>query len=249
MNYLDDPIQISKWIILFTVITFSLVLLIKILFKVHVYHYGVVLALPATLVLIHILFYELPLRVPQISNSEGFYKPAALILFLVFIYSHVQLSSELYGKKIFPVGKGSDMILGYDPRIGSRDVIFQIALEILEKEVPPDEGFSTFPTGAMLNYLSRRVNPINTMSFYPATSSTLVGEQTVLDSLEAHPPAYVVIIFFDFLRFENRLFGRDFGQGIYSWIQSNYVLFKQLGKDPVKDKAFGIQILKRKTDD
>ena len=245
-NYLDDPIQLSKFIILATVITFSLVLLTKIIFNVHVYHYGVVLALPATLVLIHILFYELPLRVPQISNGDGFYKPAALILFFIFIYSHVQLSSDFYGKKIFPVGKGSDMIMGYDRSVGPRDMMVQIALEVLEEEVQPDEGFATFPTGTLLNYLSRRVNPINSLSFNPGTL-TLVGEQAVLESLEAHPPAYVVIIFFDFLQFEYRFFGRDFGQGIYSWIQSNYVLFRQIGKDPVQDKAFGIQIFKRKT--
>jgi len=140
------------------------------------------------------------------------------------------------------------MILGYDPRITSRDLIFQVALDILEEEVKPDEGFATFPTGAMLNYLSRRVNPINSLGFYPATYSTLVGEQAILESLEAHPPAYVVIIFFDFLRFEYRFFGQDFGQEIYSWIQNNYVLFRQLGKDPVKDKANGIQIFKRKAD-
>lgn len=244
-EYHGGPVQLSRGIVLFTVTVFSLALLTKIFFKVHVYHYGVALAMPATLIVIHILFFEAPRKISRTSPGEMLYKPAALILFLFFIISHVRVSSDFYMKKVFPVGKGSDTIIAYDPKITSRSKIFQIALDILEDKVQPREGFATFPTGTLLNYLSRRVNPLQSLGFNPVIS-TQIGEQTVLKSLRVHHPEYIVINFGDYRGFGSRYFGLDFGIEIYAWVQNNYVLFKQIGSDPVKDKSFGIQIFKRK---
>lgn len=243
-KYFESPAQLAKGIVLFTVTVFSLVLLAKIFFNVHVYHYGVVLAMPATLVLIHILFFEAPRLISKTLTGQMFYTSSALILFLIFTYSHLRVSSDFYMKKNFPVGKGSDMIVGYNPSITPRSFMFQIALDVLEEEVQADEGIATFPMGALLNYMSRRVNPISTLSFNPV--SKRIGEETVLKSLELKFPEYIVITFHDFLEFEYRFFGLDFGVGIYGWVQNNYFLFKQIGSDPVKDKSFGIQIFKRK---
>ena len=243
-DFSKDPSQLARLGVLLLVTAFSVALLAKIIFKVHVYHYGAALAMPATLVLVHILFYEVPRSISRTPSFNVFYISSALILFLLFTYSHVRVSSNFYMKKAFPVGKGPDMMIGYDPRITPRSMMFRVALEILEEEVEVDESIATFPTGALLNYMARRVTPVKSLSFNPVIFKQ-IGEPAVLEDLNLHPPDYIVIIFHDYLEFEYRFFGVDFGKGIYDWVQKNYYLFRQIGRDPVKDKAFGIQIFKR----
>ena len=104
---------------------------------------------------------------------------------------------------------------------------------------------AAFPTGTLLNYLVRKENPITSISYNPGTWK-LLGEQRVLKDLQATPPTYIVIVYHDFLEFGYRFFGKDFGKGIYQWISEDYASFKLIGKDPVKEEGFGIQILKRK---
>lgn len=108
------------------------------------------------------------------------------------------------------------------------------------------ETLATFPTGTLLNYLARKENTIDSISYNPGTWK-LLGEQRVLKNLQAMPPTYIAIVYHDFLEFGYRFFGEAFGQDIYQWISEDYASFKLIGKDPVKGEGFGIHLYKLKT--
>ena len=225
---------------------FSTVLLFKIFFKTHVYHYGTALAMPATLIFFKILIDDLPIKLKVILPNTLFFKRVLISGVCFFILIHFFISAGYYAKKAFPVASGGDAIIGYHPEVDARALIFQITLDILNKEMKEGETLATFPTGTLLNYLSRKENTIDSISYNPGTWK-LIGEQKVLADLQASPPTYIAIVYHDFLEFGTRFFGKDFGKEIYQWILEDYASFKIIGKDPVKGEGFGIRLYKLKT--
>ena len=224
---------------------FSTVLLFKIFFKTHVYHYGTALAMPATLIFFKILIDDLPIKLRVISDSTLFFKRALISGVCFFILVHFFVSAGYYAKKAFPVASGGNSIIGYHPEVDPRALFFQITLDILNKEMKEGETLATFPTGTLLNFLSRKENTIDSISYNPGTWK-LIGEQKVLADLQASPPNYIAIVYHDFFEFGYRFFGKDFGKDIYQWISEDYVSFKVIGKDPLKGEGFGIHLYKLK---
>jgi Dolichyl-phosphate-mannose-protein mannosyltransferase len=241
-NDSSDPLPT---LVLTTMAIFSTVLLLKIFFKTHVYHYGTALAMPATLIFFKILIDDLPSKLREFSEDHLVFKGAMIAGMSLFVFNHILVSAGYYGKKVFPVVSGGDTIVSYNPEITPRALFFQITLDILNKEMNEGETLAAFPTGTLLNYLSRKENPINSISYNPGTWK-LLGEQRVLKDLQASPPTYIAIVYHDFLEFGYRFFGKDFGKDIYQWISEDYASFKLVGKDPVKGEGFGIHLFKLK---
>ncbi len=242
-NDSSDPIPT---LVLATLTIFSIVLLLKIFFKTHVYHYGTALAMPATLIFFKFLIADFPDKLKKFSGNHLFFKGAMIAGISLFAFNHFLVSAGYYSKKIFPVASGGDTIISYNPEIASRALFFQITLDILNKEMKEGETLAAFPTGTLLNYLIRKENPIDSISYNPGTWK-LLGEQKVLKDLQATPPTYIAIVYHDFLEFGTRFFGKDFGKDIYQWISKDYASFKIIGKDPIKGEGFGIHLFKLKT--
>jgi len=240
---LGDPVPNLALAVL---ILFSTVLLLKIFFKTHVYHYGTALAMPATLIFFKFLIDDLPEKVKNLSGEHVLFKGALVAGIGFFIFIHFMISEGYYAKKIFPVASGGDTIISYHPEIAPQALFFQITLDILNKEMKEGETLATFPTGTLLNYLARKKNTIDSISYNPGTWK-LLGEQRVLKDLQATPPTYIAIVYHDFLEFDTRFFGKDFGKDIYQWILKDYDSFKLIGKDPMKGEGFGIHLYKLKT--
>ena len=225
---------------------FATVLLLKIFFKTHVYHYGTALAMPATLIFFKLLIDDLPEKIKKWSGEHVLFKSALVAGIGFYIFIHFMVSAGYYGKKVFSVASGGDTIISYHPEVAPRALFFQITLDVLNKEMKEGETLAALPTGTLLNYLTRKENPIDSISFNPGTWK-LLGEQRVLKDLQATPPTYIVIVYHDFLEFGTRFFGKDFGKEIYQWISEDYASFKIIGKDPVKGEGFGIHLYKLKT--
>ena len=239
----SDPVPT----LVLTVLTiFSTVLLLKIFFKTHVYHYGTALAMPATLIFFKFLIDDLPDKLKEFSGDHLFFKGVIVAGISLFAFNHFLVSAGYYAKKVFPVASGGDTIVSYNPEIAPRALFFQITLDILNKEMKEGETLAAFPTGTLLNYMTRRENTIDSISYNPGTWK-LLGEQRVLKNLQATPPTYIAIVYHDFLEFGYRFFGKDFGKDIYRWISEDYASFKLVGKDPVKGEGFGIHLYKLKT--
>ena len=242
----DNEYSVSTPTLVLTLMTiFSTVLLIKIFFNTHVYHYGTVLAMPGTLIFFKFLIDDLPIKIKEISKNHLFFKGALIAGISLFAFNHFLVSANFYSKKAFPVAAGGDTIISYHPEITPRALFFQIAVDILNKEMKTGETLATFPTGTLLNYLARKENTIDSISYNPGTWK-LLGEQRVLKDLQAAPPTYIAIVYHDFLEFGTRFFGKDFGTNIYQWILENYESFKVIWKDPVKGEGFGIHLYKLK---
>ena len=233
-------------LVLVVLTLFATVLLLKIFLKTHVYHYGTALAMPATLIFFKLLIDDLSKKIKNPSGEHTLFKGALVAGISLFIFVHFTISAGYYGKKVFPVASGGDTIISYHPEVAPRAMFFQITLDILNQEMKEGETLAAFPTGTLLNYLARKENPINSISFNPGTWK-LLGEQRILTDLQTTPPTYVAIVYHDFLEFGTRFFGKDFGKDIYQWILRDYDSFKLIGKDPVKGEGFGVHLYKLRT--
>ena len=127
-----------------------------------------------------------------------------------------------------------------------RGIIFNYALEAIDRNLGPEEEFVVFPSASMLNYMSRRRSPITTVIHNPMVL-LLRGEDPVLNSLKENAPNYIVLVDQEFTHLGARFFGKDYAQAILKWITQNYQMVQQIGARPFAQQGFGIQILKRKS--
>lgn len=229
----------------FVLVVFSLILLLKMILNTHVYHYGFALALPATLVLVSFMVYELPLRLQPVLGSCRFYRSVMITLVLVFVGYHAWFASLIYKLKNYPVSEGRDLVIDYDRDFNNRGEAMNMAVNYINKNIPAETGFVTFPDVIMLNYLTRRRSPISDITLNPGVW-VLVGDEAVLRRLEKASPAYIIYVDRDFSFFGLNKFGKDFAQRIDKWIKNHYTLQVQFGATPFSGEGFGIQILRKK---
>ncbi len=241
-----NPVDFMPLLVLVTLSLFSTVLLLKILFNVHVYHYGIVLAMPGVLILFKFTLDDLPKQLKEFSGESLFFKGTMVAGISLYIFTHFLASAGWYAKKNFPVAAGGDQLVSYNPKVTPHGLFFQITMDILNEEMQEGDTLATFPTGTLLNYMVRKENTIDSISFNPGTWK-LLGEPRVLRDLQNKPPTYIAIVYHDFHEFGYRFFGKDFGKDIYQWISQDYISLKVIGRDPLKGEGFGIHLYKLKT--
>jgi len=144
-----------------------LILMFKILFNTHVFHYGFALAFPAFLILVRFLVHEVPAWLPSGRQAFSFAHAMAPALILTYILAHASISYNLYMIKKYPVGVGSDMLLDYNPDLSERGPVLNAALHYIGTEIGAKEAFPVLPGGSMINYLSRHPNPFPFLTFDP----------------------------------------------------------------------------------
>jgi len=164
-----DSVDSGPNLVLATLTLFSNVLLLKIFFNVHVYHYGTVLAMPGALVLFKLLVDYLPKKLNAYSGDSLFFRGAMVAGISLFIFTHFLGSAGWYAQKEFPVSANGDRLIGYNPKVMPHGLFFQITLDILNEEMEEGETLVTFPTGTLLNYMARKKNTIDSISYNPGT--------------------------------------------------------------------------------
>ena len=224
---------------------FSLVLMFKMIFHVQIAHYGFALALPATLVLIHILTHEIPKRLFQTSIPQNIYRPVAITLVTIFIGLHIQYEYKMYSLKGQLVGNGSDTLMDYHSFLNPRGIMFNNAIEFIEKEIPEEAQVTAIPGPILLNFMIRRESSLKYIYLDPG-ALRIFGDYRIYQDLQTSPPPYIVFVEQKFKEQGGANFGRDFGNHIFQWIHKNYFIIQQYGAQPFVTEDFGIQILKRK---
>ena len=224
---------------------FSLVLLFKMFFHAQVSHYGFALALPATLVLILILTHEIPKQASINLKPHKVYRPVAITIVAIFIGLHIQFQYNSYSLKGQPIGKGPDTLIDYHSFLNPRGIIFNTAIDFIQKETPKGAQFVAIPGSIMLNYMTRRESPLKYIYLNPAVFQ-LIGDYQINEDLQKIRPPYIVLVEQKFHQHGQTDFGKDFGRHLLQWIHENYFIIKQYGAEPFKTEDFGIQILKRK---
>jgi hypothetical protein len=232
---------------------FGLALLAKLGLLARIWQYGFALAMPAFAGAVYLFVWLLPLRLEQRCRvrSHWFRVTACLVLTAGFVRLFL-LSESYYLRKNFPVGSGGDKIVAYNPTVDPFHGTVEIALSWIEKNAPPDATLAVLPEGAMINYLSRRVNPTPHLVWVPPLMAVF-GQTNMTTAFEKNSPDYVLIIARSASEFGVRFFGYDprYGMELMRWIEDHYDRVypapDPAGKSaPQEQPFFELQILKRR---
>jgi hypothetical protein len=226
-----------------SLVIFALGLLGKILLNARVTHYGFVLAMPATLVLVIALLDWVPTAITRLGGYGGILRAATLAGLMICILSHLSVRMLFAGSNnVYPVARGGDRFLA-----DARGPFVSEALRWLANYSRRDETLAVFPEGVMLNYLSRRANPMPYLFFTPFDLG-LFGEDRIRKSLAANPPAFVALVHKTNSEYGTPFFGKDYGKTLNDWIHENYREVYQIGDRPLEEGSrFGILLLRNKT--
>ena len=119
----------------------------------------------------------------------------------------------------YPVAQGKDQFLSVDRDVagcGYKSVLVNNILQWLSRNTSSQDTLVVMPEGVMINYLSRRQNPLLEYEFPPDLLG-LLDENKIIDALKRTAPTYIILIHRDMLEHGAQTFGIDYGQKIYQW--------------------------------
>ena len=216
---------------------FSGLLLAKMILKVQVYHYGFVLALPATMWVVMVLVSVLPKMLDKRGGNGLMFQTVSLALIAVIVGAYLDSSAEVYRSKTVWVGDGGDAFLADE-----RGRVLQRLLDLVSERVAPGQTLAVIPEGVMVNYLSRRANPTPYINFMPP-ELIVFGEDRIVDAYRSSPPDFVVVTNRGASDYGYRLLGHDYGQEIGQWLEESYCLVMQIDDPELGKEEFAILML------
>ena len=194
---------------------FSLALLAKISLNARIYHYGFVLAMPATLLVVAAVVGWVPAWVSRRGRDGATFRAGGAGALAAVIGVYLSLAARLMQRQAYPVGEGGNRF-----RADERGAAMDQILHALRRRARPGDTLAVLPEGAMLNVLAGRTNPTPywsanpPFSFYAPGRGEAAGERKVLESLEARPPDWVVLVDENLSEFGTPYFGRDYAKGV-----------------------------------
>jgi 4-amino-4-deoxy-L-arabinose transferase-like glycosyltransferase len=237
-----DKRSIDKYLFPLMMVTFSMCLLLKMIFNVRIYHYGFVLAMPAILTLSVVGVSEIP-RYINNKGAYGFLIRSICIVFLtVFVFANMNISSYFYSRKNVMITNVTDKIIADE-----RGNYLNPVLASLKKQIKSGDTLAVLPDGVMVNYLLRVDNPTPYIDFMPPVLHSY-GEDSVLKTYQNNPPDYILLVERNTSEYGYPFFGRDYAKMIYQWIQENYHEVEVFGNPPFTNRGFGLLLLKKKVE-
>jgi len=234
------PHQDGPAILRIAMVVFALALLLKMVLNARVYDYGFALAMPATLLLAVALIDWAPAYVTRRGGYGPLFTSAALAGVVVSVWAHLSVThTNLNSSDLAPVASGVDSFVA-----SGRGQAVNWALEQVAQRIAADQTLMVVPEGVMINYLSRRENPTPYINFMPP-EIILFDERAMLTAMRSTPPDYVLVVHKDTAEYGFRFFGRDYGQAIFAWIESNYRPVSSTGAPPLRDSGFGMVLMRR----
>ena len=220
---------------------FALLLLPRMILNARLFHYGFVLAVPATLVLCAALLDWIPRALDRRGGGGAVVRAAAVAAIAVGVAFHLVQSHRRMHAKAHPVGSGRDLHYA-----NARGPYVAAAMEGLAGLEPRDGTLATLPEGVMLNYLLRRRTSLPYLTMLPSDLATF-GEDELLAALQRAPPDFIALVHRDTSEMGPQFFGRDYGRRTVDWIEERYAPAGGVGDPPNRPgAAFGIRVLRRK---
>jgi hypothetical protein len=227
---------------------FALMLLAKQGVFPRIWHTGFGLAMPAFVSAVYLFLWRLPEWLAgKFQVPRGPMRVSAALTLAVAFWSLAAQSERFYSAKKLPVGHGADTIIAQGPDGNPVEArTMNLALDWFAKNVPPRATLAALPQGAMLNFLSRHVNPTPSLDWNP-TMLAVFGQTNMLAALEKNPPDYIAVVEWTSYEFNLDYFGKEPGYGtdVMAWIKKNYETAALFGSEPLRNGLFGIKILKR----
>jgi len=223
---------------------FALGLLGKVVLDVRISHYGFVLAMPGTLLLIACLVHVIPRALEARGANAAMGRALLVGSVLAAACFFLGWSSRAYSFKNTLVGRGGDTIVTTDENVDPRGALMYQAAERLRVLMPPGATLMAMPDGLMLNYWLRRRNPTRHIYFVPWSLAFANGEAAVLDEIRQHPPDFIAIADRSAAEYGFTSFGDEgFGNLILLWVRSNYRRIERLGFEPLTGRGFGVLLM------
>ena len=203
---------------------FGVALLAKLGFYPRIWHYGFALAMPAFAGSVYLFVWLLPVWLERRYQVRFQMFRVTACLVLLTGYGHLFWRSETYYvRKTVPVGSGGDKMMAYgaaeDPFHGN----VEVALRWMETNAPKGATLAVLPEGAMINYLSRRVNPTRYPVWLPPELKVF-GQTNMTAAFEISSPEYVVILNRSLMEYGVGYFGYDphYGTDLAEWMSDHY---------------------------
>ncbi|MDB5338779.1 MAG: 4-amino-4-deoxy-L-arabinose transferase and related glycosyltransferase of family [Planctomycetaceae bacterium] len=243
-NALRDSDASTTMLLLMAI--YGLGLLPKMLLNVAWDHYGFVLAMPGTLVLIHVALHTIPVRLQGQGRTGRCFQAIALGLLTACALTLALSWIRIDKAKRAPIGNKGDLYYA-EPRQDSRTLPTMNALDYLRKHLQADETLIVFPNGVMFNYLLRSRNPTPYIMFNPWESDVHGGENRIADTVIAAAPDYAVVVTMDMSLHGRGNFGSpEFGWRISQFLVERYdVVFQDVAQGGVAGE-FAAVIFKRR---
>lgn len=226
-----------------TLAVFALALLTKILLNSRVYHYGFVLAMPATLLVVLAWLEWIPRWIDRRGGRGGVFRAVAVAVLAVAVAAHLLATERRFRAKDHLAASGADAFWS-DARGRAVDALLEY-LASVEAEEPT---LLVVPDGIMLNYLARIPTPLPYLNYVP-TEVFAYGEERILGELRKRPPDFVAVVDKSTAEFGFPYFGRDYARGLSGWIRESYETVGVIGNVPLTGKGFGIEVMRRRPSD
>jgi 4-amino-4-deoxy-L-arabinose transferase-like glycosyltransferase len=215
----------SRLVLPIAMALFALFLLAKIILFARFNSYGFGLAMPATLLLVVLLWDWAPRAIELFGGTPLPLRGTTLAVLLAFVATCLAITGRRFAGQNVLVGSGGDS-MWVDDR--GREV--NRALGEMRQLVPEGATLAVIPEGIMLNYLSRRVNPTPYVSLMPV-EVLMFGEERILEAFQEHPPDYVVATDGPTSEYGFAGFGA-YAEQLARFFKTDYVV---LGRGPVQD--------------
>lgn len=222
-------------------IVFAMVMLLRMILNVRAYQFGFVQAAPAVILICAILTGPVPAMIDRAGGCGAILRWTAIGLIGGIAVVHLRFEARVLGTRTVALGSGADAMLAS----GDVGPVVREALAEVEEGGGPADTMAVLPEGPLLNFLSRRRNPTPYELVNPVGLILSGGEESVLRSLEAHPPDWVLIVRQDTTAFGASPFGMEYGRSIWDWVKSHYRLRRVIGGDPMYGRVFGIGVYHR----
>jgi hypothetical protein len=221
-------------------VVFAGLLLGKMILQPRVYHYGFVLAMPATLLLVTTLVAWLPAVIDRAGGCGKLFRAAALAALPVAVAAHLVLIGDRLRPRTQPVGEGADRFLADERGEAARWVLARLA-----QHGRAGETLAVFPDGAMLNFLARRASPTPYYTFMPAELA-IFGESRMAAALREHPPDFAVLRPRSMSEYGYRAFGVDYGLELSAWLERHYEPVHLEEALELRERDLPVLLLRRK---
>ncbi len=219
-----DENKISLILPLWVMTVWGLLMLTKVFLNSRVNSEGFVYAMPAVILFIGLFQYLIPQYFEQVYPKNHFVRTLASVLLLLIFIVGLRSIAHIYQLRNFPVRIGSDIIICKKIPWYPNDVeISEIAdfLKNADKIMSKDANFVVFPQGAILNFLTKRVNPLPHITIMGAEVVSF-GEHEILRSFKEYKPDYVVLSSEMPLGYLTHRSGIRYAFTIKAWILANY---------------------------
>ncbi len=221
---------------------FALAMLGKMALNARIYHYGFVLAMPATLLLVVALMDWIPAAVERRGGSSLVFRAGAFVLLGGLVFAYLGIQGRVMSRQDrWVTGPAGDRLRADAVRGGIVDKV----LEVFPRRIQAGETLAALPEGVMLNFLLRRPNPTPFTNFMP-TEMILFGETKILAAFREHPPDWIALVHKDTSEFGFRFFGQNYGRKLFAWIMAAYRPVGVVGAIPLRDNRQGILLMRRK---